>query len=174
MSSYGKTTKQVTLNDIDRSDYVLPCFQSRTHCSLSFPISRHVANHFSEDTKSYISMISSSKHYSFISKILVSYILNQTDKFVYQLICFSATPDCLSLCGSELFDVRPNVGLRLWWMRVSLGSLATPYWIRDFSDRIISQSWCFSEHRAPHPPHLSPFPGSILCGIIPGCSRSLW
>lgn len=35
--------------------------------------------------------------------------------------------------------------LRLWWMQVSLGSLATPYWIRCFSDRIISQSWCFSE-----------------------------
>lgn len=35
--------------------------------------------------------------------------------------------------------------LRLWWMQVSPGSLATPYWIRCFSDRIISQSWCFSE-----------------------------
>lgn len=43
--------------------------------------------------------------------------------------------------------------LRLWWMRVSLGSLATHYWIRDFSDRIISQSWCFSEQLpSPFPP----------------------
>lgn len=35
--------------------------------------------------------------------------------------------------------------LQLWWMQVSPGSLSTPYWIWCFSDRIISQSWCFSE-----------------------------
>lgn len=33
----------------------------------------------------------------------------------------------------------------MWWMRLSLHSLATPYWIRHFSDRKISQSWRFSE-----------------------------
>lgn len=78
-----------------------------------------------------------------------SHILNETDTLCLDSFTSAQKPTalaCVEVSSVTLGLIMEAVDLlRLWWMQVSLGSLATPYWVRCFSDRIISQSWCFSE-----------------------------